>query len=137
MTNAIRIWLFLNFSSRFLEWLFDRLRAELLMEEAGNNVVLWSHLPFFGKFLGDGILTVIVSVSNAFVIIGRVETPMTKGTRNVGKVWTEDDISQLRELAKENRPLRIIGIKLGRTPDAIRTKASEKGISLRRKSPSP
>ena len=57
---------------------------------------------------------------------------MTKATRNVGKIWTEDDISQLRELAKENRPLRIIGIKLGRTPDAIRTKASEKGISLRR-----
>ena len=57
---------------------------------------------------------------------------MTKGTRNVGKIWTKDDISQLRELVKENRPLRIIGIKLGRTPDAIRTKASEKGISLRR-----
>jgi hypothetical protein len=57
---------------------------------------------------------------------------MTKGTRNVGKLWTKDDISQLRELAKENRPLRIIGIKLGRTPYAIRTKASEKGISLRR-----
>ena len=57
---------------------------------------------------------------------------MTKGTRNVGKIWTKEDISQLRELAKENRPLRIIGIKLGRSPYAIRTKASEKGISLRR-----
>jgi len=62
---------------------------------------------------------------------------MTKATRNVGKIWTKDDISQLRELAKENRPLRIIGIKLGRTPDAIRTKASEKGISLRRTNQSP
>ena len=45
-----------QFVKEFLEWLFDRLRAELLMEEAGNNVVLWSHLPFFGKFLGDGVL---------------------------------------------------------------------------------
>ena len=61
---------------------------------------------------------------------------MTKGTRNVGKPWTKDDISQLRQLAKENRPLRIIGIYLGRTPNAIRTKASEKGISLRRKNQS-
>lgn len=27
-----------------------------MIEEAGNEVVLWSHLPFFGKFLGDGVL---------------------------------------------------------------------------------
>ena len=45
-----------QFLKSFLEWLFDRLRAELLIEEAGNNVILWSHLPFFGKFLGDGVL---------------------------------------------------------------------------------
>jgi hypothetical protein len=57
---------------------------------------------------------------------------MTKSTRNVGKTWTREDISQLKELAKENRPLRIIGIMLGRSPYAIRTKASENGISLRR-----
>jgi hypothetical protein len=57
---------------------------------------------------------------------------MTKSTRNIGKNWTKQDVSQLRELAKENTPLRIIGIKLGRSPYAIRTKASEKGISLRR-----
>lgn len=45
-----------QFLQSFLEWLFERLRAELLISEAGNNVVLWSHLPFFGKFLGDGVL---------------------------------------------------------------------------------
>ena len=45
-----------QFVKSFLEWLFDRLRAHLLVEEDGNSVVLWSHLPFFGKFLGDGVL---------------------------------------------------------------------------------
>src|SRR5215217_2693774 len=45
-----------QFVKSFLEWLFERLRAQLLMEEEANNVVLWSHLPFFGKFLGDGVL---------------------------------------------------------------------------------
>jgi hypothetical protein len=45
-----------QFLKSFLEWLFDRLRAQLLMEEQDSNVVLWSHLPFFGKFLGDGVL---------------------------------------------------------------------------------
>lgn len=62
---------------------------------------------------------------------------MTKSTRNIGKTWTKEDLSQLRELAKENTPLRIIGIKLGRSPNGIRTKASEKGISLRRTNQSP
>ena len=57
---------------------------------------------------------------------------MTKGTRNIGKTWTKEDLSQLRELAKENTPIRIIGIKLGRSPNGVRAKASEKGISLRR-----
>ena len=57
---------------------------------------------------------------------------MTKATRNIGKTWTKEDLSQLRELVKENTPLRIIGIKLGRSPNGIRAKASEKGISLRR-----
>ena len=67
-------------------------------------------------------------------MIVREEILMTKSTRNVGKIWTKDDISQLRKLAKENRRLRIIGLKLGRSPYAIRTKASEKGISLKRTS---
>lgn len=62
---------------------------------------------------------------------------ITIATRNIGKTWTKEDISQLRMLAKENAPLRIIGIKLGRSPNAIRTKASEKGISLRRPKQSP
>lgn len=45
-----------QFIKSFLEWLFKKVRIELLIEEAGNEVVLWSHLPFFGKFLGDGVL---------------------------------------------------------------------------------
>ena len=57
---------------------------------------------------------------------------MTKATRNLGKTWAKEDVSQLKELVKENTPLRIIGIKLGRSPNGIRAKASEQGISLRR-----
>ena len=62
----------------------------------------------------------------------------TISTRNIGKSWTKDDISQLRELAKEKRiPLRIICLKLGRSPHGVRAKASEKGISLKRTNQSP
>jgi hypothetical protein len=55
---------------------------------------------------------------------------MSKSTRNTGKHWTNADVKQIRSLARENTPTRVIGLKLGRTPDAIYTKASAEGISL-------
>jgi hypothetical protein len=56
---------------------------------------------------------------------------MSKSTRNTGKHWTPADVRQIRELARENTPTRVIGLKLGRTEDAVRNKASENDISLR------
>lgn len=55
---------------------------------------------------------------------------MSKSTRNTGKPWTPSDLKQLKELAKENTPTRVIGFKLGRTPEAIYTQASLQGVSL-------
>jgi hypothetical protein len=40
-------------------------------------------------------------------------------------------------LAKQNTPTRVIGLKLGRTEGAVRTKASEAGISLKPTNQSP
>jgi hypothetical protein len=62
---------------------------------------------------------------------------MSKSTRNTGKHWSPNDVSQLRQLAKGNTPTRVIGLKLGRTPDAVQNKASVKGISLRPTNQSP
>lgn len=56
---------------------------------------------------------------------------MSKSTRNSGKQWTSSDVSQLKTLAKQNTPTRVIGLKLGRTENAVRTKASEEHISLK------
>lgn len=50
---------------------------------------------------------------------------------NTGKPWTDTQVKQLRQLAGQNTPTRVIGLKLGRTENAIRTKASEKGVSLK------
>lgn len=47
-----------RFLDRFLKWLFQRIREELLESEDGEEVVLSSHLPIFGKFLGDGVLLI-------------------------------------------------------------------------------
>jgi hypothetical protein len=56
---------------------------------------------------------------------------MPKYTRNTGKEWTGSDKRQLKQLAKENTPTRVIGLKLGRTENSVRTKASDEGISLK------
>jgi hypothetical protein len=62
---------------------------------------------------------------------------MSKSNRNTGKKWSSTDVSLLRQLAKQNTPTRIIGLKLGRTEDAVRTKASDRGISLKPTNQSP
>jgi hypothetical protein len=63
------------------------------------------------------------------------ETP--KYIRNTGDPWTAADEKELRELADQNTPTRVIGLKLGRTEDAIRAKAAELGISLKPTNQSP
>lgn len=55
---------------------------------------------------------------------------MTKSTRNSGKDWTPQDLKQLRQLAKENTPTRVIGLKMGRTENAVYSKASQENVSL-------
>lgn len=62
---------------------------------------------------------------------------MAKYNRNTGKSWTSAQVAQLKSLAKQNTPTRVIGLKLGRTEDAVRSKASEKRISLKPTNQSP
>jgi hypothetical protein len=62
---------------------------------------------------------------------------MSKSTRNTGKEWTQTEVSQLKTLAKQNTPTRVIGLKLGRTENSVRSKASNKGISLKPTNQSP
>jgi len=56
---------------------------------------------------------------------------MSKSTRNTGTPWARQDVASLRNLAKDNTPTRVIGLKLGRTEDAVRSKASQENISLK------
>lgn len=62
---------------------------------------------------------------------------MAKKPTNHGKPWTSEDVKQLKQLAKENTPTRVAGLKLGRTPDAVQAKASEEGVSLKPTNQSP
>jgi hypothetical protein len=62
---------------------------------------------------------------------------MAKQPKNHGKPWTPKDVKQLKQLAKENTPTRVMGLKLKRTPDAVQAKASEIGQSLKPTNQSP
>jgi hypothetical protein len=66
-----------------------------------------------------------------------VAAAMSKSNRNSGKPWSPADQRALRDLARQNTPTRVIGLKLGRTPDAIQTQASRQGVSLKPTNQSP
>lgn len=56
---------------------------------------------------------------------------MPKSTRNAGKLWTPGQVGQMRSLATKNTPTRVIGLKLGRSEDAVGAKASKQKIALK------
>ena len=62
---------------------------------------------------------------------------MAKQPTNHGKPWTPAQVNQLKDLAAHNTPTRVIGIKTGRTPEAVQSKATDEGISLKPTNQSP
>lgn len=56
---------------------------------------------------------------------------MPKYIRNAGKQWSGNDESKLAQLANQNTPTRVIGLKLGRPEAGVRAKAQELGVSLK------
>jgi len=62
---------------------------------------------------------------------------MSKSDRNTRKKWTPAEVQKLRELANGNTPTRVIGLNLGRTENAVRSKATVEKISLKPTNQSP
>jgi hypothetical protein len=62
---------------------------------------------------------------------------MAKSPARHHQTWKPADVSALRSLAAQNTPTRVMGLKLGRTPDVIRSKAANEGTSLKPTNQSP
>jgi hypothetical protein len=62
---------------------------------------------------------------------------MAKSTRNSGKPITTAVVQQVRQLARENTPARVIGLKVGRSENSVRSIASQNNISLKPTNQSP
>jgi hypothetical protein len=62
---------------------------------------------------------------------------MAKQPKNHGKPWTKEQAKELKDFAKANTPTRVIGLKMGRTEDAIYKKAQDLDVSLKPTNQSP
>jgi len=56
---------------------------------------------------------------------------------NNNKLWTQEDISILKDLIKGNTPTKLIAYKLNRSENAIRAKVANLGLSLKPVNKSP
>jgi hypothetical protein len=50
--------------------------------------------------------------------------------RNGWKRWTEDDLRELRDLARAQLPKELIGLRMGRSPEAVAQRAWLEGLTL-------
>jgi len=64
-------------------------------------------------------------------------TYMTRKPTHHNQQWTSAEVQRLNALANQNTPTRVIALKLERTENAVRTKASEEQISLKPTNQSP
>jgi hypothetical protein len=77
------------------------------------------------------------SVRNPSAGGSSLEFAMSKSNRNSGKPWSSTDQRALRDLARQNTPTRVIGLKLGRTEGAVESQAARQGVSLKPTNQSP
>jgi class 3 adenylate cyclase len=45
-----------EFIVQYLDWLFDEIKSEFKRGETDSHTLIWGALPFFVKFMGDGLL---------------------------------------------------------------------------------
>jgi len=81
-----------QFLGRFIQWLFRRIKQELLDGKDGDEVVLSSHLPMFGKFLGDGVL-----------LLWDVSEVSSEGRKNIVRAFDVIVNDYLRDFLRNNR----------------------------------
>jgi hypothetical protein len=70
-------------------------------------------------------------------LVAKEVATMSNSNRNTGKSWSAQDNKDLKRLASENTPTRVIGFKLGRTEGAVRSQASKQDVSLKPTNQSP
>ncbi len=68
-----------EFLNLFLDWIFDSIKKLTIEEKVDGGYAIYSNLPFFSKFMGDGILFIWeteemdeVSICNVIVMLNSI-----------------------------------------------------------------
>lgn len=93
----------------FLTWLMGQLREEVLQAELKEGMRLWCPLPFFVKFLGDGLLVLWNSDEMSDVARRNVLIEM----QNICTGYTEEFLPTLRGKIVEPPPQLRCGVARG------------------------
>jgi hypothetical protein len=59
-----------------------------------------------------------------------MENAQSQSYRNAAGPWTADEVAWLSELAADNFPPSVIGLRLGRPEQAVALKAAQLGVRL-------
>jgi hypothetical protein len=59
-----------EYLSRFISWLFKEISNEIKYDEENGIILLWGELPFYAKFMGDGII--FIWKTNSIPEIGNI-----------------------------------------------------------------
>jgi hypothetical protein len=59
-----------------------------------------------------------------------MEEPQSQSYRNANEPWTDAEVARLGELAADNFPPSVIGLRLGRPEQAVEMKAAQLGVEL-------
>lgn len=59
------------FLKEFIQWLMDSIRKQMTEQEVPAGIALWAHLPFFVKFMGDGLLVLWDAAAPGMDSVGR------------------------------------------------------------------
>ena len=99
-----------KFVKEFLNWLFREIKTELKMKEYKDGVGLYSELPIFAKFMGDGVLFLWDATHMHIVLICNVALAL----REVAKRYHSNFVPKMRKRFS-NYPERLrCGVALGR-----------------------
>lgn len=71
-----------DFLKSFLEWLFGQVAKEFTYQKDNTLVYVWCRLPFFSKFMGDGILFLWDTSALAYEGLGNVVVSLHEVCRN-------------------------------------------------------
>ena len=61
-----------EYLNHFLRWLFREISDEFIKEKQEKYILLWGRLPFFAKFMGDGVLFLWDTTKLGLTSIGNI-----------------------------------------------------------------